>query len=164
GRLGHEGAVFVIKVGGAAGPTNVFTVTGTRSNDLLGCDVDGGFDADGDGVPDFLGGAMGTDLPPPDGSGPGGRGSRGVSSGKDPSIIKGIDSDEIGDLFGFSASFNGPCDGTTPTVVVGAPRAKTTAGKETGRALLFDAKKGTKLLEIFGENKFDGLGVSVGGL
>ncbi len=158
----HKGCVFVYLVDDE--PRLIHQIFGQNSYDLLGTSVDGGFNVDDDDIPDFLAGAVAADLPPPKGSGQVGNGYVDIYSGATGSLIRKFPSDQIGDLWGISAQFGGPCEEDLPTVVIGAPLArKSSVEKISGRVLLFDAVGGTQLAEIYGENKLSGMGMGVGG-
>jgi hypothetical protein len=165
---GHNGCVHVFVLdatpGGMAIP--LFSSFGQGSFDLLGADVDGGVDVDGDSFEDYLASAIAADLPVPQGSGQIGRGYVTVFSGANGQALRTFQSDQIGDLYGFSVRFGGPC-GDEPTVIIGAPQAvrQDLGGttKVTGRVLVHSLGIDTPLAEIHGESKFAGMGIGVGG-
>ncbi len=155
---GHGGRIYVFNVVEPGDP--VYSITGSGPTDLLGTDVDGGRDLNGDSVPDFMGSAMGTDI-----TGPPGFGYVKTYSGANSSVLQTFTSSEAGDLFGFSAELSDSCsDGKTFTLIVGAPQTTNPdSQKITGRVVAFNAASGAQLTEIYGENLLDGMGIGVGG-
>jgi hypothetical protein len=152
---GHAGRIYVFRVANPATPLH--TVTGSGPTDLLGTAVDGGRDLNGDGVPDFIGAAMGTDI-----SGPKGVGYVRTYSGANAAVLRTFTTGQAGDLFGFSAALSDPCLGSQPTLVVGAPQALNPFnGLRAGRVLVFDVVTGAQITQIFGEHLMDGMGISV---
>lgn len=154
---GHPGRVHVYSVEEPTEP--LFVITGAGPRDLLGTDVDGGRDLNGDSVPDFVASALGTDA-----TGPLGYGFVRTYSGVDGSVLQTFTSSKPGDLYGFSAELSDSCDGGKPTLIVGAPQAvNPSSGKITGRVVALNAGSGSELAEIYGEGLLDGMGISVGG-
>jgi hypothetical protein len=154
---GHAGRTYVFRVANPTSPLHI--VTGSGPTDLLGTDVDGGRDLDGDGVPDFMAAAVGTDI-----SGPKGPGYVRIYSGTDAAVLRTFTTGHPGDLFGFSAAFGDACLGSHPTLIAGAPQALNPFnGLRTGRVLVFDAVTGAQITQIFGEHLMDGMGISVAG-
>jgi len=152
----RSGSAFVFAI--VPAPALVHLVHGDAAFNLLGTDVDGGRDLSGDGVPDFLAGAMGTDS-----AGPLGTGFVRIYSGANGAVLRTIASDQQGDLFGLAASLSGPCAGAPASLIVGAPQAINPAtGKATGRVLAYNAVSGAALTEIYGESLAEMLGISVG--
>jgi hypothetical protein len=154
---GHAGRVYVFRV--ATPGTPVRTVTGSGPTDLLGSAVDGGRDLNGDGVPDFMGAAPGTDI-----TGPKGTGYVAVYSGANGAVLRTFSTGQTGDLFGFSAALHAPCAGQHPTLIAGAPQALNPFnGLRTGSVVVFDAVSGAEITRIFGSRLMDALGISVRG-
>jgi len=58
-----NGAIYLYRGGAIVGPGFDWKATGAVGGDLLGTAVDGGFDINGDGTPDMVAGAPGTDDP-----------------------------------------------------------------------------------------------------
>ncbi|MFQ5496174.1 MAG: choice-of-anchor D domain-containing protein, partial [Phycisphaerae bacterium] len=153
----HAGSIYVFSVHEPGDP--MYSITGSGPTDLLGTDVDGGRDLNGDSVPDFMGSAMGTDI-----TGPLGFGYVKTYSGAAGSVLQTVTSAKAGDLFGFSAELSDSCSGGKPTLVVGAPQAvDPDTNKITGRVVAFNAATGAQLTEIYGEAFLDGMGIGVGG-
>jgi hypothetical protein len=154
----NAGAVYVFDVGNPTDP--VFTVYGSAPHDLLGIDVDGGRDLNGDGIPDFMASAVGTDYPAPKG-----QGYVRTYSGANAAPLKTFmpDVPQTGDLFGFSAKLGNPCSSGNATLIVGAPVWRNAADEMTGRVIAFSATTGAQITEIPGEELLDGMGRSVDG-
>jgi hypothetical protein len=159
---GHYGRVDLYGITVAnppAAPSRVLFVAGSGAADQLGMAVDGGPDLNGDGTPDFLGGAIGTEI-----SGPAGTGYVGLYSGANGALLRKLTSAQAGDLFGYAARFGGSCGGGTPAVIVGAPQAANGPNKPaSGRVAAFNSANGAQLTEITGESLADALGTSVAG-
>lgn len=156
---GHGGRIYAIQLNPQPFPPgNLYSVAGSGATDLLGMSVDGGIDISGDGVSDFLGGAVGSNPQ----THVAGTGYVRLYSGANGSTMRTISSSMAGDLFGAAARFAGPCLSTSRTIVVGAPQALNIGnGQVTGRVLSFNALSGAQLTEIYGEHQGEGLGTSV---
>lgn len=137
-------------VSGADGST-LFRVAGEATADYLGWSVSRANDVDGDGFPDVIVGAFGSDAAAPD------AGRAYVISGRDGGVIHVFDGDAEGDLFGYSVANVGDLDlDGRPDVAVGAY-----AG---GYARVFSGADGSILFTHFGDIDGDGFGCSVAGL
>jgi len=162
GGNGHYGRVDLYGITVAnppPAPSRLLSVAGAGAADQLGMAVDGGPDLNGDGTPDFLGGAIGTEI-----SGTIGLGYVGLYSGANGALLRKLTSSQAGDLFGYAARFGGTCGGAAPAVIVGAPQAANGPNKpSSGRVVAFNAANGAQLTEIFGEALADALGTSVAG-
>jgi PKD repeat protein len=157
GGSGNNGRVYIYAISTAPlGASLQYSVTGSGANDLLGMSVDGGPDLNGDGVPDFLAGAIGTNA-----IGPTGTGYVNLYSGSDGSLIRTIQSTQNGDLFGYAARFGGPCLAISRTVIVGAPQALNPANNRvTGSVSVFNASNSAIMTSIYGEHQGEAMGTS----
>jgi hypothetical protein len=141
-------------IGGAsAGRVYVYS-TGTgkllwsvegKPGDELGTGVEGAGDCDGDGVPDVVASAPGSDQAY-------------IYSGKDGHVLQHFNGPVKGDQFGRHVSGVGDFDGDSHAdVIVGAPGPEQDS-KTPGHAYVYSGKDGHLLLTLSGERPGDGFG------
>jgi len=136
----------------------VHTFVGNMGGDKLGLGVSGCGDVDGDGVPDIAVGAIQDGIPA---AGPG---YVRIHSGSDGSLIRQIDGNVTGDVFGTSIDDAGDCNGDgIPDLIVGAPFAHVN-GQWKGYAQLHSGSDGSVLHTYVGDNDDDFFGTRVAGI
>lgn len=138
--------------------TVVHTLVGNMGGDKLGLGVSGCGDIDGDGVPDVAVGAIQDGVPAV------GPGYVRIHSGSDGSLIRQIDGNVTGDVFGTSIDNAGDCNGDgIPDLIVGAPFAHVN-GQWKGYAQLHSGSDGSVLHTFVGDNDDDFFGIRVCGI
>lgn len=138
--------------------TVVHTFEGNMGGDKLGLGVSGCGDIDGDGVPDVAVGAIQDGVPAV------GPGYVRIHSGSDGSLIRQIDGNVTGDVFGTSIDNAGDCNGDgIPDLIVGAPFAHVN-GQWKGYAQLHSGSDGSVLHTFVGDNDDDFFGIRVCGI
>jgi len=136
----------------------VHTFVGNMGGDKLGLGVSGCGDIDGDGVPDIAVGAIQDGVPAV------GPGYVRIHSGSDGSLIRQIDGNVTGDVFGTSIDNAGDCNGDgIPDLIVGAPFAHVN-GQWKGYAQLHSGADGSVLHTFVGDNDDDFFGIRVCGI
>ncbi|MFO0981058.1 MAG: integrin alpha [Planctomycetota bacterium] len=135
----------------------LLNLTNGLTGDLLGFSVAGVGDANGDGVPDILAGAV------DDGSTGVEAGSATLFSGRDGSALSRRFGEQANDHFGWSASGTGDANGDgLPDLIVGM--FHTTPPSVTGYAALFSGRTSQRLYRFEGDlTVYDQYGYSVSG-
>ena len=140
----------------------LFQFVGEGSWDLLGISVSTAGDMNGDGVPDFIVGAPGTD---PDGRTD--AGSAYLFSGADGTVLFRFDGEELGDGVGLSVVTAGDVNGDgVPDLILGAPYAAPfpypSGVFPFGRVYVVSGADGVVLFRFDGEVSGDGLSLLLG--
>jgi len=132
----HKGAVYLFHGGDPMNPTFDWRAVGSVGGDSLGYAVDGGFDLDGDLVPDFAAGAPGANRP---NSGSGEvrvfLGSADPDTNADLSLppLAPNPSFTAGDRFGAAVAFGGSYNGDAyAELLAGAPQGNIISGETAG--------------------------------
>ncbi|MFH1542817.1 MAG: fibronectin type III domain-containing protein [bacterium] len=132
----------------------LFTKTGENADDYFGHSLASVGDVNGDGKPEFIVGAHGSD--------PGGLDSAGsayVFSGADGSLLYQISGEVAWDWFGFYVSSAGDVDGDSAyDFIVGAYNADPGGVNGAGKAYVYSGATGTLLYEVSGEAENDAFG------
>lgn len=129
------------------------TLSGPAAHDWFGYTVAGPGDLDGDGVPDLVVGAYGSDLASSDG------GAVFAFTGSDWLLLWSVGADEPGVQLGFSLSAAGDTNGDgLPDVLAGAPFSS------TGRAHVFSGPNGNLLHTLQGQGAGDVFARGVAGV
>ena len=119
---------------------------GEAAGDTFGSFVAPAADVDGDGVPDAIVGAETAD--------PGSLGDAGSAylySGFDGSLIRRLDGEAGGDIFGHSVAPAGDVDGdAVPDLIVGAPNADPVDVQSAGSAYLYSGADGSLIRRLDG--------------
>jgi len=135
----------------------LFTLDGEGAGDLFGSSVAGLGDLNGDGLPDFAGGAPslhGRTHP---------EGYVKVFSGADGSLLFLLSGEFSGDRFGTSVASPGDLDlDGVPDILVGAPHSAP-FGTDSGAVWIFSGRTGTLLDILAGDSSGDDFGFSVSG-
>ena len=117
---------------------------------LLGTSVEGAGDVDKDGIADVIAGAPGAQLVL-------------VLSGKDGREIHRLEGDTIGMNFGGAVSGAGDFDNDGHDDFVVGASTKSANDRGTGRVVLYSGKKGTPLLQLWGDTTNAMFGAAVAG-
>ena len=124
------------------------------AGDSLGFSVAAAGDADADGTPDVIVGAIGQHTTP---------GHARVVSGRSGAVLWRLDGEAAGDQFGHSVSGAGDVDGDGHAdVIVGAPGNDRAAGS-SGMAAVVSGRTGRTLHVFYGAGSAERLGYAVGG-
>jgi hypothetical protein len=118
-------------------------VSGTSAAFHGGRSVDGGFDVNGDSIPDLLVGAIG----PASGALPVGQVS--VYSGLDGSLIHCLYGENHGDIFGFTVAFANDVDGDqVADLVIGVPGFQDAEGNLVGKVSVYSGATASLIYEL----------------
>ncbi len=136
----------------------LWSFDGDSTGDQFGFSVSGAGDVNADGFDDVIVGAFGDD------NGYSNSGSARVFSGRDGTLLFGLDGDAQADDFGYSVSGAGDVnrDGHAD-FIVGAPGEDLAGRPGPGFARVFSGIDGAKLFTFRGDSDYDHFGTSVAG-
>lgn len=155
---GRNAAGSVAVLSGASG-ASILQLEGPTAGDYFGRAVDGIGDVDGDGTPDLLVGAYGSD--------PGGislAGTVHVLSGLDGSTIHALHGNLQNDFFGYACAAAGDVDGDgVEDLIVGAYGVDAPPSYSVGAAYVYSGATGLLLHTFLGSDAGGFFGISVAG-
>jgi len=154
GGLTFAGSAFVFS--GATG-AQLFRFDGANASDLTGSSLAPAGDLDGDGVPDLLVAARGSNP-----QGIVNAGSVFVFSGASGAVIRRFDGAGINDFFGSSVAATGDADGDgVPDILIGANGTDPEGRTDAGSAFLFSGATGELIVRLDGSKPGASFGSSV---
>ena len=135
----------------------LYSFDGDRADDLFGRSVSGAGDVNGDGVDDFIVGAVGDNNNGDD------SGSARVLSGSDGSVLHKFDGDSADDFLGFSVSGAGDVNGDGLADLIVGAFGDDNNGTSSGSARVLSGSDGSVLYNFDGDSTGDLFGRSVSG-